>query len=62
MKMKKIIFVDSCKECPYRFEGAIVSYCNGQYLPRGKVVRNKPLVDSLDEIPEWCPLEGADIC
>lgn len=54
---KKTIFVDSCKECPYRFNGAIASFCNGQYRPRGKYIDNKPIVTPLEQIPDWCPLE-----
>lgn len=55
---KKIIFVDCCNDCPYRFKGAIASLCNGQYPLRGKFIDNKPIVTPLSQIPEWCPLEG----
>lgn len=57
----RVIFVNCCGNCPYRYEGAIASLCNGQNISRGKVVENRVVYSlKIGEIPDWCPLESAE--
>jgi hypothetical protein len=55
----KVIYVGSCAECPYRFcrSKEYLSLC---ILTPGCVLPWK-IIDSISEVPKWCPLENTDL-
>lgn len=59
---RRIIWVESCAECPYRGGDAIVPVCNGKNESRKRFGDGKELPNFYPRVPDWCPLDGADAC
>lgn len=54
----RIIFVDNCEECPYTKD----KYCYGINKSRKRNGGGRELPTFYPIVPDWCPLDGADIC
>lgn len=59
---ERIIFVDNCNECPYVQGNALAPLCFGINKSRGRYEKGRELPAFFPRVPEWCPLENADIC
>ena len=59
---RRIIWVDDCSECPYVKGDAIVPLCFGINKSRNRHGNGRELPNFYPKVPDWCPLDGADIC
>ena len=59
---RRIIWVDNCSECPYSRGNAIVPVCRGVKNTRKGLGKPRDLPNFYPKVPDWCPLDGADIC
>lgn len=59
---RRIIFVDNCNECPYMAGDALVPKCCGINKSQNRYGNGRELPSFFPKVPDWCHLDGADIC